>query len=325
MTESAEGRLGRRLRRILAVLPYAIRHPGVSVDELSRKFSVAKKDLIADLNLLFLCGLPGYGPGDLIDVTMEEDRVYVRMADYFSAPLRLTPAEALGIHAQASALAALPEMGEAESLRSALMKLGRAIGMDDESADAPAIEMRLQPGPGAHLAAVRSALEKERRLRLEYFSATRGQLTEREVDPWTVIIAGGHSYLVAWDHLTGDERMFRIDRIKAVDVLDEEAEVPADFDPSRYMQAFIERPGQRRVTMEISPQAARWFEDYIPTRASRGLRGGWRAVDIVADSDRWVATLLLRLGGQVRKVEPATAMDEARRLARTIADAHDHA
>ncbi|MDQ4027963.1 MAG: hypothetical protein M3214_07955, partial [Actinomycetota bacterium] len=85
MTEQAYGRLGRRLRRILVMLPYAIRHPGISVDDLSRKFSVRRQELIDDLNLVFLCGLPGYGPGDLIDVTLDEDHVYVRMADYFSA------------------------------------------------------------------------------------------------------------------------------------------------------------------------------------------------------------------------------------------------
>ncbi|HWL65262.1 MAG TPA: protein pafC, partial [Actinomycetota bacterium] len=99
MPEDPSGRLGRRLSRILLLLPYAIQHPGVTVGELAGKFGIDKRDLLDDLNLVFLCGLPGYGPGDLIDVDLDEDRVYVRMADYFAAPLRLAPAEALVLYA----------------------------------------------------------------------------------------------------------------------------------------------------------------------------------------------------------------------------------
>ena len=87
---------------------------------LRRSSGCPKRDLIEDLNLLFMCGLPGYGPGDLIDVSYEEDRVYVRMADYFVAPLRLTPAEAIALYAGSAALAALPEMAEADVFRGEL-------------------------------------------------------------------------------------------------------------------------------------------------------------------------------------------------------------
>ncbi|MGH2819832.1 MAG: WYL domain-containing protein, partial [Actinomycetota bacterium] len=188
MSESAQGRLGRRLRRILMMVPYAIRHPGVSVEELSRRFEVPKDSLIEDLHLLFLCGLPGYGPGDLIDVSMEEDRVYVRMADYFAAPLTLTPAEALELHAQGSALAELPEMEEAESLRRALAKLERALGTAGRGDGEALIEVRLEPGAGEHVRAIREAVARRRRVELEYLSAARGEMTTRKVDPWALFV-----------------------------------------------------------------------------------------------------------------------------------------
>ena len=214
MTEEAYGRLGRRLRRILLMLPYAIKHPGVSVDELSRKFGVEKRDLLEDLNLVYMCGLPGYGPGDLIDVSFEDDRVYVRMADYFSAPLRLSPAEALSLYAGGAALASLPDMTDADALRSALEKLGRALGADgDRSAD---VTVHLEEGASEHLGVIQEALRKGKRIHLEYLSASRGVLTERDVDPWGLIAALGYWYIVGLDHDSGEERMFRTDRIKAV-------------------------------------------------------------------------------------------------------------
>ena len=93
-----------RLTRILSMLPFVIARPGVSVDEVSQRFGYTRKDLIDDLNLVFLCGLPGYGPGELIDASVEDDEVWVDMADYFSRPLRLTPPEALVLLASGMAL-----------------------------------------------------------------------------------------------------------------------------------------------------------------------------------------------------------------------------
>ena len=322
MTEVAEGRLGRRLRRILLLLPYAIRHPGVGVDELAKKFDIKKDDLIEDLNLVFLCGLPGYGPGDLIEATIDEDRVYVRMADYFSAPLRLSPAEALALYAGGGALSSLPGMEEADSLRRALAKLGRALGLDSGGGDGAGVAVELDTAPAAHLERIQEALGNQRQIELDYYSAAGGNLSTRVVDPWGLIAAVGRWYLVAWDHSSGDERMFRADRIKRVTVLDEVAEVPDDFNPERYRGAFVDRPDERTVTFEISPQAAKWFEDYYPVRNARNLRGGWREVTLATGSDRWPALLALRLGDDVRKVAPDSVLETARQLARDIAARH---
>jgi proteasome accessory factor C len=321
MTEEAYGRLGRRLRRILLMLPYAIRHPGVSVGELSRKFGVPKRDLLDDLNLVFLCGLPGYGPGDLIDVTLEEDRVYVRMADYFSAPLRLSPAEALAIYAGGVALLELPDMDGADALRSALGKLGRALGA--HAGDGlGGIQVHLEPSPTAHLQTLRDALADHKRVHLEYFSASRGELSARDVDPWGLIVALGRWYLVGLDHLSDEERMFRVDRIKSAHVLDDDAPVPADFDPERYKGAFSGRTGPQTLTMDISPAATRWFEDYYPVQESKSLPDGWRRVVLASGGDRWAATLVLRLGSEVRNVAPESVVAEARRIASAMVARH---
>lgn len=312
MTDVTEGRLGRRLSRILMMLPYAIKHPGVTVQELSDRFSVSPDDLLADLNLVFLCGLPGYDPGDLIDVSIDDDRVYVSMADYFAAPLRLTPSEALSLYAGGAALAALPEMSEADALRRALAKLGAAIGVDEDDAG---VEIRLEGGAVDQLRILKKGLQEEKRLQLEYLSATSGELREREVDPWGLVAAQGRWYLIAWDHSVSDERMFRVDRMKKVEVLEDAAEVPDDFDPDRYKGAFVDREDAPTMTLELSPEVATWFEDYYPTRSSAPLPDGWTRVELVASGERWPAILLLRLGDGARKVKPSNVVDEARRLA----------
>ena len=112
-----------RLRRLLAAVPYIIRHPGVRVSEVASLFGLAERDLLQDLNLLFMSGLPPYGPGDLIDVDVAEGRVWIGMADYFARPVRLTRSEALALYLKGKALLGAPGLEEAPALRSALDKL----------------------------------------------------------------------------------------------------------------------------------------------------------------------------------------------------------
>lgn len=321
VTKEPAGRLERRLSRILLLLPYAIAHPGVTVEELSERFGVKRAEVARDLELAFMCGLPGYGPGDLIDVAIEGDRVYIGMADYFAAPLRLTPTEALALLAGAHAMAALPGMEDADALRRALGKLEHAVGLQSSGGEG-GVHFKLTPGPAVHLERLETALRDRKRVRLEYASSSRAEMTTREVDPWALVVAWGRSYLVGWDHLSGDERMFRADRIKSVEPTGKDAVVPADFDPEPYRRAFVERAGARTVSFEISPAVARWFADYYSLRSNRVLPDSWHAVALASESDHWAATLVLRLGGDVRSVAPPGVVARARELATDIARAH---
>src|SRR5687768_8314409 len=117
-----------RLQRLLAVVPYVVRHPGTPLQELARLFDVEERELVQDLNLLFVTGLPPYGPGDLIDVEIEEGRVWISMADYFSRPVRLTRSEALALYVRGKAVAGAPGLEEASALTSALAKIEAGLG-----------------------------------------------------------------------------------------------------------------------------------------------------------------------------------------------------
>ena len=316
MTRQPSSRVATRLKRILLLVPYAIKHPGVSVDELSAKFGIKRGDLVQDLNLLFMCGLPGYGPGDLIDVEFDSGYVYVRMADYFAAPLRLTPVEALALYAGGAAMASMPEMEQADALRRALKKLGTALGATDEGASL--VDVRFEEAPSGHLKVLQDALVRGKRVRLEYYSASSNEIGAREVDPWTLYAALGRWYLIGLDHRSGEERMFRVDRIKKAEVLDADAHPPDDFDPHGYSGAFKERPGEPSATFEISPTTARWFEEYYPVRSASRRPDGWRRVELAYSKPSWVAALVLSLGDEVRDVGPGEIADEVDALAASI-------
>ena len=319
MSSAAPSALDKRLTRILLLIPYLLKNPGTTTGELAARFGVAEEVVSEDLQLVYVCGLPGYGPGDLIDVSFTGDQVFVDTADYFGAPLRLTAAEALALYAGGQAVLELPGMQEAGALRRALTKLGSALGAGRPESS---VEVHLAGGPARHMEVLGRALRDSRRVRMEYFSASRAVLTERTIDPWGLVATLGRWYLIAFDHLSSEERMFRVDRIKGAELLDEAAEVPADFDPSSYREVFRARPEQEVLSFEISAETSGWFIDSYPCRSVTELDDGWFRVELVAGGRAGAAALLLRLGPHVRAVEPDELRQQARTLAAAIAARH---
>ena len=319
MSSTGPAALDKRLTRILLLIPYLLKNPGSTTGELAERFGVPVEMVVEDLQLVYVCGLPGYGPGDLIDVSFSEDQVFVDTADYFGAPLRLTAAEALALYAGGQAVLELPGMHEADALSRALGKLGSALGGGPQQTS---VEVRLTGGPARHMEVLGRALRDAKRVRLEYFSASRGVLTERTIDPWGLVATLGRWYLVAFDHLSSEERMFRVDRIKGAELSTEAAEVPGDFDPSAYREVFRARAEQEVMSFEIAPPASAWFVDSYPCQSVTELADGWTRVELVAGGRMGAAALLLRLGPHVRAIEPHELREQARELAAAIAARH---
>ena len=120
---------GSRLRRILALIPWILTHPGVTISDLAHRFDVPESELESDLALLPLCGLPPYTADRLIDVWVGDDgAVSIRLAEYFERPLRLTPSEGVALLAAGRALLAVPGSDPHGPLATALDKLEAALG-----------------------------------------------------------------------------------------------------------------------------------------------------------------------------------------------------
>ena len=134
-----------RLNRLLSLIPYVLKNQGVSLKELSEVFEVPREKLVRDLHLIFLCGQPDYTPADLIEVDIEEDRVYISMADYFARPLRFTPPELSGLYLACSALVKLSGQPASVELGSAMEKIGRTLGLAAVSGDEIEESMQIKP------------------------------------------------------------------------------------------------------------------------------------------------------------------------------------
>ena len=83
-----------RLRRVLFLVPYAVRHPGIPVRDLARRCGCTERELLEDLDFLLGVGSPPFAPDDFLDLYVEGDRVYVALHQSFSRPPRFTESEA---------------------------------------------------------------------------------------------------------------------------------------------------------------------------------------------------------------------------------------
>jgi proteasome accessory factor C len=304
-----------RLARLLALVPYLLNRQGIPLAEAARDVGISEAQLEKDLELLFVCGLPGHMPDDLIEAEWETGRVYVGNADTIARPLRLGVDEVLALLVGLRMLAALPGLHDRAALDRVIAKLHSAAGgAAGSTGDHVAVEVDAA-AEEAVLAACRRALGEGRRLHLRYYVPGRDETTERDVDPTRLSIVDGRTYLEGWCHRAEAMRLFRLDRIDAVEVLDVAAEVPPEAEPLDLDHGLF-RPGPDDVvaTVDLTP-AARWVPDYYPCEEVVELPDGGLRIMLRTPDPMWLCRLALRLGPAARVVDPPevvqTVRDEA--------------
>lgn len=314
-----------QVRRLLALLPYLLAHPGARVADVARAFHVSEKQLVADLGVLWFCGLPGLMPGDYIEVDMEavegEGVIHVSNAEFFARPLRLSAEEALGLLVALRVLRDAGEVAERELVDRVIARLEEAAGQASSGLDRVEVHVDTGEDPGV-ADAVRRAVGEGRRLHLTYWVPTRDETTERDVDPMRVVVADGRRYLEAWCHRAEDVRLFRLDRIAAAAVLDQPSEPPSQARP-RDVGAGLFRPSPDDLlaTLVVDPAGA-WIAEYYPCEQVTELPGGQLQVSLRVADQRWLRHLALRLGGAVRALAPAELADAVRADARAALAAY---
>jgi proteasome accessory factor C len=288
-----------RLPRLLALVPYLQAHPGIEVARAAADFGVTEAQLRKDLTLLWMCGLPGHGPGDLIDISFEGETVSVIFDAGMSRPLRLTAEEALALVVALRTLAETPGLADTDAVQRALAKVEAAAGgAVDDSTVAVALDhtQRLLP-------VLQRALDERRALRMRYYSASRDETGERTVDPVRLFEADGRNYLEAWCRQAEGMRVFRLDRMEDVALLDEPASVPADA-PLRDLSEGVFQPAAEHLLVDLRlGRAYAWVADYYPAEDVTE-DGELTRVSLRVADPGWVRALVLGSAGQVEVLSP---------------------
>jgi proteasome accessory factor C len=312
-----------RLVRLLNMVPYFQANPRITFAEAAADLGVTANQLREDLNQLWMCGLPGYGPGDLIDIEFAGDTIDVIFSAGMDRPLRLTSPEATGLLVALRALVDVPGVVDPEAARSAIAKIEAAVGKLTNGSHSAEPE----PGPAESraAAAVRQAVRDDRAVTIEYYSASRDTLSTRTVDPIRLVLINDLSYLEAWCRESEGVRLFRFDRIVDATVLGERSAPPAlAAQGPTDTSLFDADPSLPWATLKVAPEAA-WMFDYYPMRVLRELPGGYCEAAMTYASEEWMTRLMLGFGSEVTVLAPAELADGVRAAAAAALGAYDEA
>lgn len=303
-----------RLSRLLAMVPWLYANDGVTIEEAARHFGVSAAQMEKDLWLLILCGLPGYGPDQLIDIQFwgADARIHVIDPQTLERPLRLSGDESAALLVALRLLAQIPGGHDRAALLSAMDKLQEAVG--DRHADEVVL---VDSGTREEVVrAIDDALRRGLVLRIRYSGSARDVITDREVEPIAVRTIDGRSYLEAWCHLAGAIRTFRVDRMVSAELT--EAVIAADRlagddpdggdPPSVGTGDEIWSTAREAVALEAELEvqaSARWALDVYPMEVvSEGPDGSVIARISVRDPD-WLVRMVLGMRGLVVVQGPA--------------------
>ncbi|MBH5334047.1 WYL domain-containing protein [Streptomyces pactum] len=306
-------------RRMLSLVTYLRERPGARVSDVARAFGITEDELIADLDVLPMCGTSFRG-GDLLDIDTDGEHIWWHNPDATGTsagePLRLAADEATALLVAARAVATLPGLreGDRDALLRATAKLEAAAG---EAAGASSRLSVIFESEGGVFADVDRAIAERRRLWIRYYSPARDELTEREIDPIR-LFAVGHTYVEAWCRRTEARRTFRLDRVAEIKLLDEPSDPPpielrdlADLSAG-LVQTAAEDP---EVIIEVGP-GGRWVAEYYPYEGAEELPDGGLRITLRTSDPGSLRRLALRLGRDGRIVSPPELAESARDAAR---------
>ncbi len=290
-----------RLRRLLVMLPWLMERGEVAVAEAAARFDVTETELIRDLELAAMCGLPPF-VDEMIDLFVDEGTIYAGVPRLFTRPLRLTAPEAFGLLAAARSAMQLPGADEHGSLARAIDKMSRVLGDDGIAVE------QLTPPLAAELVAAAEAAEV---VTIDHWSPSREEMSRREVTPRAVFADRGHWYVIADDHERAEERTFRIDRIQHVahtGRIGEHRPVAVPDEPDWFADSDLPS-----VHLRVNA-GDEWLLEQFP-HEHRLVHGDDVHLVLRVSSSAWLGALLVRAGRRVEVIEPA----EWRSLAATTA------
>jgi proteasome accessory factor C len=317
MVTSAE-----RLRRLLALVPYVASRKSVSLAETAVTFGMTERELIDDLNLAWCVELKDPDPYCPIDLSYEGGEIVISQAESIERPLRLAADEASALlvalrtlQEAAGGAGGAPGTGTGagdppSAVESVILKLeNAAAGVAVDRSRVAVVPPADEHGWAQRL---RAALADGKRVHLRHYVQGRDEVTERDVDPMRLLVVEGRTYLEGWCRRADGVRLFRLDRVLDLRVLDVDAEVPDEAEPVD-VDAGLFRPSADDVVVVLDVSAAaRWVAEYFLADSVAELDGGWLRVTFRTPDTGRVRRLALRLGDDARLVSPASLVTEVR-------------
>lgn len=278
-----------RTERLLDIVPYLATHQGIALDELARDFSVSVAQLTEDLTTLWMCGLPGYTPLELMDISFDTGVVSISNAETLAKPRVLNRDEVLALVLGLETLQEDTNSDHRQLSETISNLVSKLIGLVDAG-----VQQRVQAGTSAlssQRARLEAAITSRSAVKISYHSISRDEVSHRVIHPLEFSTSKDHEYVFAFCELSKGYRTFRLDRmVDAVAVSDPKPPLPqetSDGGDEKYS-----------ITLRINSRLRDVVEGFNLVLSPTDLHTS-KAVQVESFSADWAIRQIMSLGGEV--------------------------
>ena len=249
MAESAAN----RALRLIDLVPYLVAHPGSNVKDVAKVFEITVPELLKDLEILFMCGLPGYTPLELIDLSVEGGVISIRDPQNLDNPRRFSEMETLVVRVALAALEELLPPSKREKVSETRRKVGNIF-----KGDVPNEAIFFEGDPAkSKLEVIRKALEQNVKLRITYLNQVKNQISSRSISVRRIVVEKSRTLIEAWCDVSQGIRTFNLAQMQSIELTDEVAEIGVDIDSKEVLSVRFSIHGTSRVVEENADQVRR--------------------------------------------------------------------
>ena len=290
-----------RTARLLDLVPYINTHQGIALKDLASVFEVSNAQMVNDLTTLWMCGLPGYTPLELMDLDFESGYVNISNAPTLAKPRSVTFDEGVALILGLDLLrASIPtdRSDLLEKIDSLSARLSSIINLNSTFSVVAPVNQGVS-------AAIDEALASRSSLEIEYHSMYRDEITQRTIFPIEIIQVEGQQYLSSYCYSASDFRQFKLDRIQKAIVTQESKTIPEDATDTQRINSRLK---VLKPTREIAERFSR-----------QDLKAG-SEFDFQTYSQQWLERSILSSGDGVALLTPPEIRASIAQMAQSMLD-----
>lgn len=313
---AASTRAGEQFAQSMNVLNWFRAHPTGTFMQASEQLGIPVAQIKHELTQLSMCGLPGYFPGSLVEVSLDKTSAQVRFSAGLNRPLALTPMEAgvllFNLEALRSTLPAdqrAPVRSASDKIR-ALLATARDRGYLDEKLESAGLASEKETANDL-LQQINTAVRERQLVTADYRSLSSDSTTCRTINPDHLAIVSGQAYL--WGREEGrEQRTYALERMDNVQV-GEPGSAPGAAQAPQLQEddPFQFENAEYWSTLRLSPELV-WMLEYYPM---------WLVEDketplvTIPDTGAWLERFCIAYGQHITVIDPEGLQKRVRRRA----------
>jgi len=294
-----------RALRTMDLIPYILEHPGISIKQLSKDFAVTEKEIEKDLQLAFMCGLPGYTPYELIDLTYEDGVVSIIDPQVLDKPRSFSSNERVVIALGLEILKNINSSNE-DNLKK-VENLSKKF-MDEESGSVMIVEQNLA---FPFLNIINQAIFETRVIVFDYQSISKDEISNRKVAPYKLFLQNGNLYLSGYDYDAQSDRIFKADQIVNC-AIGGQASLGQANSPQE----------EETVELTVDLKAVNFIERNSTIITDQEMRNGQLHVELKVSNMEWLKRAILSNAPSIKVISPQSLASEVEQMASDLISAY---